>query len=43
MVASQSWQSILQQVLKTSGERQRMATALGLSPMTLTRWASGEF
>ena len=42
MTASQTWQNILQQVLKTNGERQRMATALGLSPMTLTRWASGE-
>ena len=42
MVTSQSWQTILQQVLKMSGERQRMATALGLSPMTLSRWANGE-
>lgn len=42
MVTSQSWQKILQQALKTSGERQRMATALGLSPMTLSRWANGE-
>src|SRR5947209_9834493 len=37
-----SWQSSLQQMLKVPGERQRMATALGLSPMTLTRWATGE-
>jgi len=42
MVTSQSWQSILSHVLKTSGERQRLATILGLSPMTLSRWASGE-
>ena len=37
-----SWQSSLQHMLKAPGERHRMATALGLSPMTLTRWASGE-
>ena len=37
-----SWQSSLQHMLKVPGERQRMATALGLSPMTLTRWATGE-
>jgi transcriptional regulator with XRE-family HTH domain len=37
-----SWQSSLQHILKVPGERHRMATALGLSPMTLTRWASGE-
>ena len=42
MVTSQTWQNILQQALRTSGERQRMATALGLSPMTLSRWANGE-
>src|SRR5438105_1484493 len=37
-----SWQSSLQHILKVPGERQRMATALGLSSMTLTRWANGE-
>src|SRR5947209_17521589 len=42
MGISPSWQSVLQQILKVSGERQRMSTALGLSPMTLTRWANGE-
>lgn len=42
MVTSQSWQSILSHALKTNGERQRLAMILGLSPMTLSRWASGE-
>src|SRR6266516_2701202 len=42
MSTSSSWQNILQHILKQSGERQHMATALGLSPMTLNRWASGE-
>ena len=37
-----SWQRSLQHILKVPGERQRMATALGLSSMTLTRWANGE-
>ncbi len=38
----QSWQSSLQHILKVPGERQHLATALGLSPMTLIRWANGE-
>lgn len=42
MDTSSSWQSILQQILKISGERQRLADALDLSPMTLNRWATGE-
>lgn len=42
METSSSWQNILQNILKLPGERQRLATALGLSPMTLTRWANGE-
>jgi len=36
------WQSILQQILRIPGEQQRMAVAIGLSQMTLTRWAKGE-
>src|SRR5947199_9634436 len=42
MATSPTWQSILQQVLKTPGEQQRIAVAIGLSQMTLTRWAKGE-
>lgn len=42
MGASPTWQSILQQIFKTPGEQQRIAVAIGLSQMTLTRWAKGE-
>ena len=42
MDASPTWQSILQQILKTPGEQQRMAVSIGLSQMTLMRWAKGE-
>lgn len=37
-----SWSSILQGIIKSSGERQRLASALGVTSMTLSRWASGE-
>ncbi len=42
MLISSSWQVILQDILQHSGERQRLANVLGLSPITLSRWASGE-
>ena len=42
MGTSLTWQSILQQILRIPGEQQRMAVAIGLSQMTLTRWAKGE-
>src|SRR5712691_3142567 len=42
MVTTRSWQNILLQIIKLPGEQQRMATAIGLSPMTLARWAKGE-
>ena len=42
MDAFPTWQSILQQILKTPGEQQRMAVSIGLSQMTLMRWAKGE-
>ncbi len=42
MGTSSTWQNILQQVLKIPGEQQRIAVAIGLSQMTLTRWAKGE-
>lgn len=41
MAKSSSWQSILQHIIKTPGELQRLSMALGLAPMTLTRWAHG--
>ncbi len=42
MGTSPTWQSILQQVLKIPGEQQRIAVSIGLSQMTITRWAKGE-
>ncbi|MFL5627548.1 MAG: hypothetical protein ACJ788_18370, partial [Ktedonobacteraceae bacterium] len=35
------WQNILQQMIKTPGEHERLAEAIGLSQMTITRWAKG--
>ncbi|GCE17156.1 GAF domain-containing protein [Dictyobacter kobayashii] len=37
-----SWSSVLQGIIKSSGERQRLSSALGVTSMTLSRWASGE-
>src|SRR5713226_10641130 len=42
MDTSPSWQGILRQMIKTPTERQRLATALGVSTMTLIRWANGD-
>ncbi len=41
MVTPVSWQSILQQMIRTPGEHERLAEAIGLSQMTITRWAKG--
>lgn len=35
-----SWQAILQRIIRAPAERQRLATALGVSTMTLIRWAN---
>ncbi len=37
-----SWSNILQGIIKSTTERQRLATALGVTSMTLSRWASGD-
>lgn len=34
-----SWQAVLQRIIRPTAERQRLATALGVNTMTLTRWA----
>jgi DNA-binding transcriptional regulator YiaG len=39
---SQQWPSILQNIIKTPNERNRLAIALGVTTMTLSRWANGE-
>ncbi len=42
ILSGQSWRGILQRIIKATGERQRLATTLGIAPMTLMRWANGE-
>ncbi len=37
-----SWSHILQGMIKSTTERQRLSTALSVTSMTLSRWASGE-
>jgi transcriptional regulator with XRE-family HTH domain len=42
VTALPTWSTILQGIIKSAPERQRLATALGVTSMTLSRWASGE-
>jgi hypothetical protein len=37
-----SWSNVLQGIIKSPTERLRLSTALGVTTMTLSRWASGE-
>ena len=36
------WSNVLQNIIKSPTERKRLASALGMADMTLSRWASGE-
>ena len=36
------WSVVLQNILRTPGERQRLSSLLGVTTMTLSRWSSGE-
>ncbi len=42
MTDTLSWQSVLQQMIRSIVERQHLADALGVTPVTLLRWANGE-
>jgi len=42
MERSPSWSRVLQNIIKLPAERKRLANALGMSEMTLIRWANGE-
>jgi transcriptional regulator with XRE-family HTH domain len=42
MSTSSSWRDLLKEVISDVGERERIAKAVGVSPVTLSRWASGE-
>ena len=37
-----AWSLVLQSIIKSTPERQRLAMALGVTSMTLTRWANGD-
>jgi transcriptional regulator with XRE-family HTH domain len=37
-----AWSIVLQGIIKSPSERQRLSAALGVTSMTLSRWASGE-
>jgi len=42
MQESQIWRTMLADLLKRPGERQRIAQALGINPLTLTRWVQSQ-
>ena len=42
MQDSQKWRDLLGKIIKDSQERQRIANELGVSPVTLMRWVTGE-
>lgn len=42
MQSSQMWREMLGNMVKDSQEKQRIASGLGVSPITLTRWITGE-
>jgi transcriptional regulator with XRE-family HTH domain len=42
MEAIQTWRELLGKVIADSQERQRIADALGVNPITLTRWATNK-
>lgn len=37
-----SWRTLLEQAIHPTGERQRIARAVGINPVTLTRWVTGQ-
>jgi hypothetical protein len=38
-----NWRDLLRQVIASQSERQRIAHEINVSPVTLARWATGEF
>src|SRR5947209_13266214 len=42
MAQTDTWQTLLQQLIADPAERQRIANELGVRTITLTRWARGE-
>jgi hypothetical protein len=41
MGGSLTWRNLLGEIIEKSAERQRIATTLGVNPITLTRWVAG--
>ncbi|HEX6484272.1 MAG TPA: GAF domain-containing protein [Ktedonobacteraceae bacterium] len=39
-LTTQAWRSVLQRIIAVSSERHRLATAMSVTPMTLSRWAN---
>ena len=39
-LTSQAWRGVLQRIIAVSAERHRLATAMSITPMTLSRWAN---
>lgn len=42
MQEAHTWRAVLADILKRPGERQRLARALGVHPLTLTRWVQSQ-
>ena len=42
MDTSQTWRELLGKIIQDPQERQRIVTELGVNPLTLTRWVSGQ-
>lgn len=40
VITTQAWRSVLQRIIAVTAERIRLATAMSVTPMTLSRWAN---
>jgi hypothetical protein len=41
MQEAQSWRELLKVITRDTGEKQRLVSTLGITPLTLTRWING--
>ncbi|TMC97621.1 MAG: helix-turn-helix transcriptional regulator, partial [Chloroflexi bacterium] len=42
MEKPQTWRDLLAEIIRNPDEKRRIARALGINPLTLTRWVHGE-
>jgi hypothetical protein len=42
MAEQYSWRDLLKEIIRNPSERDRLATEIGIRPITLTRWVTGE-